>query len=378
MKAKVMIQVADRRLEQEEREVPRVGPDDALLRVEANGLCGSDVEQYKGHFVQKGLVEYPVIPGHEAVGVIAEMGANAAQSWGVKVGDRVALEPHLTCGKCPRCLQGNYHLCRSLLPIKQPPSYGYIPLKYGHGLWGGYSEYIHLHPRTILHKLPAELPLELSTMYQLIAAGIRWSLHVPQTTFGDTVLILGCGQRGLGAVIACANAGVKCIIVTGLERDRRKLDLARSFGAHHAIVADRENVVERVMAITAGRGADVAVDVTPSATQPVLDAISSVRNGGQVVLAGIKGGTKKVEIDTDTLVFREVSIKGLWTQGVDAYSQAIDLLARNYKRLAPMHTHEFPMEQVATAIEIMAGERPGEEAISISIHPGRAVVPEHK
>lgn len=371
MKARVMVQVADRRLEEQEREIPKVGADQALLKVEANGLCGSDVEQYKGHFVPKGLVEYPLIPGHEAVGVIAEIGPDAAKSWGVKVGDRVALEPHLTCGMCPRCLQGNYHLCRSLLPIKQPPSYGYIPLSYGHGLWGGYSEYIHLHARTILHKLPPELPLELSTMYQAIAAGIRWSLHVPKTTFGDTVLILGSGQRGLGAVIACANAGVKQIIVTGLERDRRKLDLARTFGAHHTIVADRENVVERVMAITGGRGVDVALDVTPGATQPVVDAINSVRNGGQVVLAGIKGGTKKVEIDTDTLVFREVSIKGLWTQGIDAYSQAIELLSRNYKQLAPMHTHEFPLSKVATAIEIMAGEHPGQEAISISIHPGR-------
>ena len=371
MKATVMVQVGDRRLEAQQREIPVVGAEEALLQVEACGLCGSDVEQFKGHFVQKGIAEYPLIPGHEPIGRIAEIGADAARSWGVKVGDRVALEPHLSCGKCPRCLSGSYHLCRSLISLKSPPSYGYLPLRYGHGLWGGYGEYIHLHPRTILHKLPPELPLELATMYQAIAGGIRWSVHVPNTAFGDTVLILGCGQRGLGSVIACAQAGAKCIIITGLARDRRKLELARRFGAHHVIVADQENVVERVMAITGGQGADVAVDVTPSATQPVNDAIAAVRTGGTVVLAGLKGGTKRVEIDTDALAMREIRLQGVFSQGAAPYEQAIEMLTRRHAALAPMHTHEFPLEQVGQAIETLAGERPGEEAVCISIHPGK-------
>ena len=369
MKARVMAQVGDRRLEMIEREIPKVGPDEALLQVEACGLCGSDVEQYKGNFVQKGFAEYPVIPGHEPVGRIAELGTEAARTWGVKVGDRVALEPHLSCGKCARCLTGSYHLCRSLFSVKSPPSYGYLPMRVGHGLWGGYGQYIHLHPRTIVHRLPAELPLELSTMYQAIAGGIRWAVHVPETAFGDTVLVLGAGQRGLGAVIACARAGARTIIATGLTRDAKKLELARRFGAAHTIVADRENVVERVMAITDGKGVDVAVDVTPSAIQPVEDAIAAVRPGGRVVLAGLKGGTKKVPIDTDMIAMREIRLQGVFSQGNEPYDQAIDLLTKNHARLAPMHTHEFPLEAAATAIETLAGERPGEEAICISIHP---------
>jgi len=369
MKAKVMIQTGDRRLEMAEHEVPKVGADEGLLRVEACGLCGSDVEQYKGQFTEKGIIRYPLIPGHEPIGIIHEIGAGASRNWGVKKGDRVALEPHLTCGTCRVCLGGRYHLCKSLLPVATP-AYGFLSTDFGHGLWGGYGEFIHLHRRTIMHKLPDSLPLSVATMYQAIAAGVRWSVHVPESSFSDTVLILGCGQRGLGAVLACANAGVRTIIVTGLARDRFKLQLARTLGAHHTIEVDSEDTLTRVMEITGQQGVDVAVDVSPGATQPINDAIKAVRVGGTVVLAGIKGGQSSVNIDSDYVVTREISLRGVYSQGNKAYEQALDLISRNVERLKPMHTHEFPLEQAATAIETLAGEREGENAICVSIHPG--------
>jgi threonine dehydrogenase-like Zn-dependent dehydrogenase len=370
MRSKVVLQVGDRALEMTEREIPPVGADEGLLRVEACGLCGSDVEQYRGRFTEKGLVRYPLIPGHEPIGVIEEIGPVARAAWGVKIGDRIALEPHLACGRCPTCLGGAYHLCKTLLAVAAP-SYGYLPLDFGHGLWGGYSEYIHLHPRTIAHKLPVNLPTDLATMYQAIAAGIRWAVHVPKTAFSDTVLILGCGQRGLGAVLACRAAGVGCIIVTGLARDRHKLDLAERLGAHHTIVSDAEDALPRIMTITSGRGVDVALDVVPTATEPVSLAVEAVRMGGMIVLAGIKGGRTMAAIDTDRIVYKEITLRGVFTQGSDAYEQAIDMLARDGDRIAPMKTHAFPLARAENAILTLAGEVPGEEAICVSINPGR-------
>jgi len=361
-----MVQFGDRRLEMVEREIPVVQPDEGLLRVEACGLCGSDIEQYRGHFVQKGLVRYPLIPGHEPIGRIAEIGPEAAKNWGVKVGDRVALEPHLTCGRCQACSRGTYHLCKSLLPIN-PAAYGYLPLDHAHGLWGGYSEYIHLHPRTRMHKLPEHLPLVIAAQYQLLAAGIRWSVHVPKTSFGDTVLILGCGQRGLGSVIACASAGVRSIIVTGLARDAHKLALARDLGAHATIVADQENVVQRVMTLTGNRGADIVIDLTPVATQPIVDAVDAVRVGGTIVLAGIKGGSHTVPLDTDRIVVKEITLQGVFTQAAAAYEQAISLLARDPAKFTRMHTHEFPLDRASEAIETLAGERADKTAICVSL-----------
>lgn len=368
MKSKVVVQVADRRLVCDEREVPPVGPEEGLLRVEGCGLCGSDVEQYRGGFVAKGIMRYPLIPGHEPVGVIEEIGREASRRWNVKTGDRVALEPHISCGYCSTCLRGSYHLCRKAFAVATP-TYGYLSLDIGHGLWGGYSEYIHLHPRTIVHKLPHNLPLALATMYQALAAGVRWAVQVPKTALGDTVVILGCGQRGLGSVIACKEAGVGRIIVTGLQRDRFKLDLALALGAHHAIVADAEDTVARIQEITGGRGADVVLDVVPVDGHPVIQAIEIARMGATIVLAGVKGHSTTVAIDTDKLISKELTLQGVYAQGASAYEESLRILSENKYDLDRLHTHQFPLEKAEQAILTLAGERQGENAICVSLHP---------
>jgi threonine dehydrogenase-like Zn-dependent dehydrogenase len=368
MKAKVVVQVADRTLELAEQAIPPVGPDEALLAVEACGLCGSDVEQYRGAFTSKGIVSYPLIPGHEPVGWIAEIGKGASRAWGVKAGDRVAVEPHLSCGLCRACLDGSYHLCKEIRPTGLP-AYGFLPLDFRHGLWGGYASHLHLMPRTVLHKIPADLPIELATQYQALAAGIRWAVQVPRTALGDSVLILGPGQRGLGSVIACREAGAGTIIVTGLSRDRHKLDLALALGAHHVIVADQEPVVDRVLELTRGRGVDVAIDVVPSTPQPIVDAIGAVRAGGTIVIAGVKGGTTTVALDSDRVLFKELTIKGVYSQGSPAYEQALRMLGENQYRMERLHTHSFSLENADRAIRTLAGEVAGEEAICVSLHP---------
>ena len=189
MKARAVIQAADRQLDMIEMEVPHIAADEALLRVEACGLCGSDIEQYRGAFVAKGIATYPLIPGHEPVGIIEEIGPDAAKSWGMTRGDRVALEPHLSCGHCARCQRGDLHLCKEVRPTGLP-AYGFLPMDAGFGLSGGYAEFMHLRPRTIAHRIPKEMPLALASQYQALAAGLRWAVHVPKTALGDSVLIL--------------------------------------------------------------------------------------------------------------------------------------------------------------------------------------------
>jgi threonine dehydrogenase-like Zn-dependent dehydrogenase len=368
LKARAMVQIAARRLEMQEIDVPRVASDEGLLRVEACGLCGSDVEQYRGHFVDKGIVSYPVVPGHEPIGVIVEIGAEAAQNWGVSKGDRVALEPHLSCGFCQLCLCGNYHRCKSIRPTGLP-AYGYLPRDFGHGLWGGYAEYIHLHPRTIMHRIPNGMQLEMAAMYQALAAGVRWAAQVPRTSLGDTVLILGCGQRGLGSVIAAREAGASRIIVTGLARDAHKLRLAESLGATHTIVADLEDVVERVQAITHGEGADIVLDVVPASPHPVVHAVETARIGGTIVLAGVKGKDTKVSLDTDRILFKELTLTGVYSQGTPAYREALRILSENRYDLGRLHTHSFPLHCAAEAIETLAGERSEDQAVCVSLHP---------
>ena len=209
-RARAAVQVDDRRIEIDEFELPKIGPDAGLLRLEACGMCGSDVEQYDGAFRQLGL-RYPVIPGHEPVGYIEEVGDEAARRWGVRRGDRVAVEPVLGCGHCRACLTGAYRRCRTGRPGTAIASYAFIPTSEAPGLWGGYAEYMYLDPHTVMHKIAADLPIELVALYQPIAAGIRWAVQEPGTKIGDTVVILA-------SVVAAREAGAAQIIVTGLKK----------------------------------------------------------------------------------------------------------------------------------------------------------------
>ena len=375
MKSKVMVQIADRRIEEDEHEVPPIGPNEALLRVEACGLCGSDVEQFRGTMAAAGIMRYPVIPGHEPIGRIAELGVEAARNWNVKEGDRVALEPHLSCGRCELCLRGDYHNCRSLMPPGAPPCYGYTPRDVGHGLWGGYSQYIHLHERTMLHKVPDTMPLALATLYQPLAAGIRWAVQVPRTTLGDTVLILGSGQRGLGAVVAAREVGASAIILTGTSRSKYKLRMAEALGAHHTIEADNEDIIARVMAITDGRGVDVVLDTVPVAMEPVLDAVAVARIGGTIVLGGIKGSSGAINLDVDRVLYKELIIKGVYSQAREAYVEAFRMLAENKYRLDRLHTNEYPLTSAEEAILTLGREHNShEQPICVSLHPDLATM----
>lgn len=368
MKTRAMVQIADRTLEMMDLEVPRICADEALLRVEACGLCGSDITQYRGSSEFLGHDRYPMIPGHEPVGIIEEIGADAARRWNVAPGDRVAIVPHDICGRCTQCLRGNHHLCKGELPVPRAV-YGYMPLSYRHGLWGGYSQYMVLHARTQLCHVPSAVPFRLATAYQALAAALRWAIDVPKTQVSDTVIIFGCGQRGLASVIALRAAGVRNIIVTGLARDRFKLDLALTFGATHAIVADEENTVERVMLATGGEGVDVALDLVPHGTQSIVDAVDVLKPGGILVIAGTKGKNGIAPLLVDRLLYKEITIRGVFTQGVEFYRRAVEMLAHDLAAATSLHTHEMPLHDVAEAIAMLSGERPGVEAISISVHP---------
>jgi threonine dehydrogenase-like Zn-dependent dehydrogenase len=355
------VQLGPRRIEIQELPRPRIGPDNALLRVEANGICGSDVETYKGHM---GRAADPFIPGHEPLGIIEEVGERAAQRWGVAPGDRVALEVIVPCRSCHLCLTGRYQSCKN-----RTVGHGVTPLKVAPGLWGGLAEYLYLSPGAILHPVDRTLPAEIAVMFNPIGAGVRWACHLGGVGLGDTVLVLGAGQRGLAAVMAARAAGAGTIIVTGLATDAHKLALAREFGADHTIVVDETNTVDRVTELTDGQLADVTLELTPMATAPVTDALLATRHGGRVVLAGLKGG-KEVPLRTDLIINRALTVVGAF--GVDArgYAEAIRIIESRRFPLEKLHTHTFGLDDTALAMETLAGEVSGEAAVHVSVHPG--------
>ena len=182
------------------------------------------------------------------------------------------------------------------------------------------------------------------------------------------MLVLGAGQRGLSAILASKYVGAGLIIATGLARDAKKLALAKEFGADHTINVE-EDTVERVRELTGGDGVDVVLDLTPMATQPILDAVNAVRWGGTIVLAGLKGG-QQTELPTDMLINRALTVKGAFSVDAAAYTDAIRLIESGQFPLHKMQTHKFGLDNVEHAIQLLAGEVPGEDGIHVAIMPG--------
>ncbi|MAA73282.1 MAG: alcohol dehydrogenase [Salinisphaeraceae bacterium] len=359
-KTLAMVQTAPRKLEAHEFPMPQLADDIAILRIEACGLCGSDYEQYAGVL----QMPMPVIPGHEPLGIIEAIGDRAAARWKVDVGDRVAVETMLACHCCSTCYGGHYHLC----PDRQ--IYSYILTSQAHGLWGAYAEYMVVAPNAVVHKVDKSLPPELAVMFNPLGAGFRWAVEMPGTTVGDSVLIMGPGQRGLASVIAAREAGAANIIVTGLAADEKKLELARLYGADHVVDVENENLLERVNEITDGRGVDVVVEVTSYSTQPITDAVQAVRRGGTIVLAGVKGFKPIPDFISDHIVLKEIQVKGAIGVTSSGYRSAISLIESRRLPLQNMHTHDFDLEDAELGIRTLAREIPGEESIHSMLIPG--------
>ena len=355
--ARAMVQTAVRRLELTEFPMPEYGDDDGILRMEVCGICGSDYEQFNGEFAAR----YPVIPGHEPVGRIAALGARARERWGVDVGDLVVVEPGVRCGVCHGCRAGERCIDRAT-------GYGYTLTDRAPALWGGYAEYMYLAPTTTMHKMPNDMSPRLAALYNPLGAGFAWAVATPRLEVGQTIAILGPGQRGLCSVVAARAAGASQIIVTGLGRDEHKMALARELGADLTIDVDAQPTVETVLEATGGRGVDVVIDVTAYATQPVADALKMVRRGGTVVLAGLKGSHRLPDFNPDDIILRQVTVKGVLGVDYTSFRRAIDVIVSGAVPLDRLHTHAFALEDAALAIDTLAGATV-EAAISVTIEP---------
>jgi threonine dehydrogenase-like Zn-dependent dehydrogenase len=353
-----MVLEAPHRLAPRELPIPEIGAEQALLRVETCGICGSDYEQFEGAL----RTPTPVIPGHEPLGVIEEIGDVAARRWNVGPGDRVAVENMIACRYCAACLAGRSHLC------ERRRIYSYVPLAESHGLFGAYAQHMVLEAGSMVHRIDPALPPALAVLFNPLGAGYRWAVEIPRTKPGDIVLVLGPGQRGLASVVAAREAGAARVIVTGLPADAKKLALAREFGADATLDVEHEDVRGRVRELTDGRGADVVVEVTSWATQPVAAALDLVAPGGTVVLAGTKGFKPIPDFVSDKIVLKEITVRGAIGVTSSAYRSAIRLIESRRLPLERMHTHDFALRDAEPAIRTLAA---GGDAIHCALFPER-------
>jgi alcohol dehydrogenase len=346
---RALVLEAPRRLVVHDFAMPVAGPDDAVLRVEACGLCGTDHELWSGA-MKKNL---PLVPGHEAVGIIAQLGERAAERWGLRVGDRVGVAPRQACGSCATCASGDPRGCER----HRGDTYGSIPLSTTPSLWGGYGEYQYLSPHSQLVSIPHDLDAVVAAMFNAVANGIRWGVVVPQTKPGDVVAILGPGIRGLAAAAAAREAGASFVMVTGRgPRDAARLALARRFGADLAVDVAQDDPVA-ALRDAAGSLADVVVDVTAMAPAAFVQALDLAKERGTVCVAGIHGDTTPVNFRPDVIVLKELRIIG--TRGTDRpeFEAAVRLLSSERYPFAEVPRGVARLDEVSELLATMAGER---------------------
>jgi threonine dehydrogenase-like Zn-dependent dehydrogenase len=359
---------SSKRTELREFATPTLAPDGGLLKVESTGVCGSDWPYYLNWPRSKG----PLILGHETVGFVSELGKDAGARWGVKEGDRVALEEYLPCGHCEYCHSGDFRLCDKTDLRLGGLRYGSTPISLAPSLWGGFSQYQYLHPNTIFHKLPAHVPAAQATLALPLGNGVEWAYLQGGAGIGQTVVIQGPGQQGLACVIAAREAGASCIIVTGLGNptDQFRLALARQLGADHIIDIEQQDLLETVADITNGSMADLVIDCASGGPATVVSAMQLARKRGRVILGGQKR-RRIPEFDSDLLISKFLTVKGMRGHSYESVEMALQIIASGRYPLSAMTTHQFGLSQVDAALRTVGGE--GEEnAIHCSVDPWKS------
>lgn len=348
--ARALVLDAPRTLVEREISLPSVGADDGLLRVEACGLCGTDHEQYTGQ-LHPGR---PFIPGHETVGVIEKIGERAALRWGVRQGDRVAVEVFQSCRACTACNRSDYRHCER---NGMATMYGFRSLDTAPGLWGGYATHQYLGQDSMLLPVPHSVDPVIATLFNPLGAGIRWGVTLPGTKAGDVVAVLGPGIRGISVCCATKEAGAGFVMVTGRgERDHDRLEQARRFGADLVVdVAEQDPVA--ALRVSAGvAGADVVVDVTAKAPAAFAQAVALARPEATVVIAGTRGEAATPGFDPDHVVYKELRILGALGVDTPAYRAALDLLATETYPFAELLRVEVDLDGADALLQALAGE----------------------
>ncbi|HSQ00493.1 MAG TPA: zinc-binding dehydrogenase [Candidatus Dormibacteraeota bacterium] len=343
------------------RELPAPAPPagGAVLAVEAVGLCGTDLAQFHGELHLPGA-RFPIVPGHEVVGRISAIAADTAAAWGVREGDRVAVDEVLRCGRCAGCRR--FEPACSAVGV-----YGItFGLDEAPGLWGGCAEAMVLKPGTIVHRIDGDVAAEELTLFEPLANAIHW-LDVVGLRPGETVVVQGPGHIGLACVVAALAAGAATVIVTGTGRDAARLAAARALGAQHTVDVDAEDAVARVREITGGALADVVLDVADGATATIPLAVELARPRGRIALAGFKHGQAVSGLVSDRLILKKLTLQGVGGATSAAMRTAVALLAGRRAEVAALRGEILPFDRIPDAMALLARRVPGRDAVRVGL-----------
>jgi L-iditol 2-dehydrogenase len=333
----------------EDVERPRPGPFEVLSRVRTVAICGTDPHIIQGHYPGFWPREWPLVPGHEWCGEVVEVGERAA-ALGWSVGTRVAGTSHAACGYCRRCVEGRYNLCENF-------GVEGLHAQYGHNAPGAYADYV-VHEVKSVFAVPDSLSDEEAAMLDPAAIALHTVVRGGQRP-GDTVVVVGPGVMGL-LVAECAHAlGAGRVIVVGRGQ---RLAKAAELG-HDTVDIGADDPVAAVRARTDERGADVALECS-GAAEAVTQCVDMVRRGGRVAVIGLP--MEDARIPMQRMVLDEIDLVGVRASAGEM-PRAIELAATGRLRLRELITHDFRLEDFATAYATFTERRDG--ALKVIVRP---------
>ncbi len=325
MKAAIFYAPGDLRIEN--KSLRKISAEEVVVKVQYCGVCGTDVHIYEGA-AGSAEVKPPVILGHEFSGEIVEIGKNVR---GLKIGDRVSVDPNIACGKCYHCQRGQVHLCENLQAI-------------GVTRDGGFAELV-IVPEKQAYRLPDGVSNEAGALVEPLACCLH-GIDLTEIKPGDSVLIVGGGTIGLIMLQLARLAGAGKIIVS--EPVQQKRTLAEEFGADMTIDPLNSSVPETVRKIT-GHGVNAAIECV-GAADTVKDAIASCARGGKIMLFGLTPPDCEIAIKPFDIFQRELTIRSSFVNPF-THGRAVELLSGGRIELDKIITEILSLDDLERALE---------------------------
>lgn len=310
-------------------EMPKAGAKEVLVELEYVGICGSDVHYFHDGRCGDYKVEGDFMLGHECAGTVVELGEGVEN---LKVGDKVALEPGITCGQCEFCKTGRYNLCPDVQFLATPP------------VQGCYENYIAF-PENMCFKLPENISTKEGALVEPLSVGMH-AANQGDVKLGDSVVILGAGCIGLVTLLACKAHGATDITVVDVIPKR--LDYAVKLGATRVINGKEVNAVEEMDKLTDGAGVDKVFE-TAGSPVTIQQTPYMVKNGGTIVLVGISA-QEKIEYNFAKIMAKEAKIESVFRYR-NIYPQAIAAIADGMIDVSGIVTHEFDFDDIQEAFD---------------------------
>jgi L-iditol 2-dehydrogenase len=340
------------RLEVADLPSPVAGQGEVLVRVAACGICGSDVHGYDG---SSGRRIPPLVMGHEAAGIIAEVGEGVTR---FAVGDRVTFDSTVYCGTCDFCVAGEINLCdnRQVVGVSTPDF----------RRAGAFAEFVTV-PERIVYKLPDELSFAEAAMLEAVSVALH-AVVVSEVKGGETTLVIGAGMIGLLILQAAKAAGCGRVLVADVDASRLKL--AEEAGADATILASGDAMVQQILQETNGRGVDLVLEAV-GRDETVSAAVGAVRKGGTVTLVG--NITPQVTLPLQKVVSRQIRLQGSCASSGE-YPQAMELISNGKIRVTPLITAVAPLSDGARWFERLHSREPNLMKIVLDPRLDRSLV----